>query len=80
MLATQRQTVARFGMKDKTRFSYPDLDTKCRTTMARIKQVLNERRLAYLGAAKLLANAPPVSVENPPLAVEESLEDTVKAP
>ena len=60
-------------MKDRTRFSYPDLDLKvllctmpsvhfaymritrqCRTTMARIKQVLNERRIACLGAAKLM--------------------------
>ena len=28
LLATQRQTVARYGMKDRTRFSYPDLDLK----------------------------------------------------
>lgn len=28
LLATQRQTVARYGMKDRSRFSYPDLDTK----------------------------------------------------
>jgi len=54
LLATQRQTVARYGMKDRTRFSYPDLDLKCRTSMARIKQVLNERRIACLGAAQLL--------------------------
>jgi hypothetical protein len=69
-------------MKDRTRFSYPDLNlkvwscmqllhislsvvlwvsyyTQCRTTMARIKQVLNERRIAYLGAAKLLEQGGP---------------------
>lgn len=28
--------------------------SQCRTTMARIKQVLNERRVACLGAAQLL--------------------------
>lgn len=30
LLATQRQTVARYGMWDRTRFSYPDLDRKVR--------------------------------------------------
>ncbi|KAF8296952.1 hypothetical protein DL93DRAFT_2068292, partial [Clavulina sp. PMI_390] len=69
LLATQRQTVARYGMWDRTRFSYPELDLKCRTTQARIKQVLNERRLAYLGASQVLGkiiarkNAAPKQVE-----------------
>lgn len=35
--------------------------TQCRTTMTRIKQVLNERRLAYLGASKLLAKTETVA-------------------
>lgn len=59
---------------------------QCRTTMSRIKQVLNERRVAYLGAAKILAPevetvAAPTEVDSIPVpSIADSHPITAAAP
>ncbi|KAF7365213.1 54S ribosomal protein l4 [Mycena venus] len=54
MLATQREEMRRMGL---ARERFPDANkvnsAKCRKTMARIKGIMNERRLAYEGAITL---------------------------
>jgi len=56
LLATQMQTAVRTGLIPSTSINARTKDIKCRKSMARIKQVLNERRLAYLGAVEMVAN------------------------
>ncbi|KAI5122807.1 hypothetical protein M0805_000149 [Coniferiporia weirii] len=46
LLATQRAEAKRLGVLDEY-VEIREKDTRCRKTMARIKQVLNERRIAY---------------------------------
>ncbi|EJC98097.1 MRP-L47-domain-containing protein [Fomitiporia mediterranea MF3/22] len=46
LIATQRQEAKRHGIFDE-QMDLREKDRTCRKTMARIKQVLNERRLAY---------------------------------
>ncbi|KAJ6584986.1 mitochondrial 39-S ribosomal protein L47 (MRP-L47)-domain-containing protein, partial [Mycena capillaripes] len=49
LLATQREEMRRFGLA-KDRFPAANA---CRKSMARIKAIMNERRLAYEGAVAL---------------------------
>jgi len=52
LLATQSEELRRLGVQSGLRNS-PEKMHSCRKTMARIKVVINERRLAYEGALKL---------------------------
>ncbi|KAF8134791.1 mitochondrial 39-S ribosomal protein L47 (MRP-L47)-domain-containing protein [Mycena galopus ATCC 62051] len=54
MLATQREEMRRMGLP-RTRFPHTNAvnTAKCRKSMARIKAIMNERRLAYEGAVVL---------------------------
>ncbi|KAF9509885.1 hypothetical protein BS47DRAFT_1348720 [Hydnum rufescens UP504] len=56
LLATQMLTARRLGLDPKQSISGPKKDVMCRKSMARIKQVLNERRLAYLGAVEVASD------------------------
>ncbi|KAJ6508783.1 mitochondrial 39-S ribosomal protein L47 (MRP-L47)-domain-containing protein, partial [Mycena sanguinolenta] len=49
MLATQREEMRRMGLN---RERFPP-ENACRKSMARIKAIMNERRLAYEGAVEL---------------------------
>ncbi|EUC54596.1 ribosomal protein subunit L4 [Rhizoctonia solani AG-3 Rhs1AP] len=53
LLATQATEARRMGVDARLFTNGPRRDLRCRKSMARIKQVLNERRLAYDGAVKL---------------------------
>ncbi|KAJ7780690.1 mitochondrial 39-S ribosomal protein L47 (MRP-L47)-domain-containing protein [Mycena maculata] len=53
VLATQREEMRRMGVL-KRRISTHALTMRCKKSMARIKGVMNERRLAYEGAAALV--------------------------
>ncbi|KAJ7675827.1 mitochondrial 39-S ribosomal protein L47 (MRP-L47)-domain-containing protein, partial [Mycena polygramma] len=54
MLATQREEMRRLGLPPR-RFPHANAvnSAKCRKSMARIKAIMNERRLAYEGAVEL---------------------------
>ncbi|KAK2465332.1 hypothetical protein APHAL10511_002686 [Amanita phalloides] len=54
LLATQKEETRRMGVSDTSFQVYAERVHQCRKTMARIKAVLNERRLAYEGAMKLV--------------------------
>ncbi|KAG8728912.1 54S ribosomal protein L4 mitochondrial, partial [Ceratobasidium sp. 423] len=53
LLATQAAEARRIGVDARLFTNVPKRDLRCRKSMARIKQVLNERRLAYDGAVKM---------------------------
>ncbi|KAK7046749.1 54S ribosomal protein l4 [Favolaschia claudopus] len=54
MLATQREEMRRMGLhKDKFPHSNAVNTAKCRKSMARIKAIMNERRVAYSGALQI---------------------------
>ncbi|KAG2001817.1 hypothetical protein CC2G_013016 [Coprinopsis cinerea AmutBmut pab1-1] len=53
LLATQREEARRMGIKINLQ-AQTVMAGACRKTMARIKAVMNERRLAYQGAVKLI--------------------------
>lgn len=53
LLATQKEEVRRMGVTSTDLQVSKEKVRHCRKTMARIKAVLNERRLAYEGAMKL---------------------------
>ncbi|KAF9463039.1 mitochondrial 39-S ribosomal protein L47 (MRP-L47)-domain-containing protein [Collybia nuda] len=54
LLATQKEEVRRMGVTDTGRQVSLDRVHQCRKSMARIKAVINERRLAYEGAVRLV--------------------------
>ncbi|KAM6494342.1 Mitochondrial 39-S ribosomal protein L47 (MRP-L47) domain containing protein [Amanita muscaria] len=54
LLATQKEEARRMGISDTGLQVSAERVHQCRKTMARIKAVLNERRLAYEGATKLI--------------------------
>jgi large subunit ribosomal protein L47 len=54
LLATQKEEARRMGVSDTGLQVSAERVHQCRKTMARIKAVLNERRLAYEGALKLI--------------------------
>ncbi|KAL4258227.1 Large ribosomal subunit protein uL29m [Pleurotus pulmonarius] len=54
LLATQKEEARRMGIQNPSAWGSTKKATLCRKTMARIKYVLNERRLAYEGAVKLV--------------------------
>ncbi|KAF8627385.1 hypothetical protein AX17_006200 [Amanita inopinata Kibby_2008] len=54
LLATQKEEARRMGVSDTGLQVSAERVHQCRKTMARIKAVLNERRLAYEGAMKLI--------------------------
>ncbi|CAE6537827.1 unnamed protein product [Rhizoctonia solani] len=53
LLATQAAEARRIGVDARLFTNMPKKDLRCRKSMARIKQVLNERRLAYEDAVKM---------------------------
>ncbi|KAH7336769.1 mitochondrial 39-S ribosomal protein L47 (MRP-L47)-domain-containing protein [Rhizoctonia solani] len=53
LLATQASEARRMGVDARLFTNVSKRDLRCRKSMARIKQVLNERRLAYDDAVKL---------------------------
>ncbi|KAF8798950.1 MRP-L47-domain-containing protein, partial [Phlegmacium glaucopus] len=53
LLATQKEEVRRMGVTNSELQVSGEKVRNCRKTMARIKAVLNERRLAYVGAVEL---------------------------
>ncbi|KAF9475657.1 MRP-L47-domain-containing protein [Pholiota conissans] len=53
LLATQKEEARRMGVMNASLQVSMDKVRQCRKTMARIKAVLNERRLAYEGAVQL---------------------------
>jgi len=55
LLATQKEEARRIGVRNPLAYTSYSKVFQCRKTMARIKFVLNERRLAYEGALRLLA-------------------------
>ncbi|KAF8631055.1 hypothetical protein AX15_002661 [Amanita polypyramis BW_CC] len=54
LLATQKEEARRMGVSDTTLQVSAERVHQCRKTMARVKAVLNERRLAYEGAMELI--------------------------
>jgi len=54
LLATQKEEARRMGLNDPTVQVSSVRVQQCRKTMARIKAMLNERRLAYEGAMELI--------------------------
>ncbi|KAF4617142.1 hypothetical protein D9613_005937 [Agrocybe pediades] len=64
LLATQREEARRMGVSH-SELQVPMAKVRnCRKTMARIKMVLNERRLAYEGARKLAEQEAEQALEN----------------
>ncbi|KAF8158155.1 mitochondrial 39-S ribosomal protein L47 (MRP-L47)-domain-containing protein [Crassisporium funariophilum] len=53
LLASQKEEVRRMGVTNSSMQVSIDKVRNCRKTMGRIKAVLNERRLAYLGAVEI---------------------------
>ncbi|KAH7885347.1 mitochondrial 39-S ribosomal protein L47 (MRP-L47)-domain-containing protein [Phlebopus sp. FC_14] len=47
LLATQREEARRMGVQSSETISAPAMDKLCRKSMARLKYVINERRLLY---------------------------------
>ncbi|CAE6483773.1 unnamed protein product [Rhizoctonia solani] len=83
LLATQAAEARRIGVDARLFTNGPKRDLRCRKSMARIKQVLNERRLAYDGAVKLFKEgvAPElVQAEVVPVEPKASLYEAEPAP
>jgi large subunit ribosomal protein L47 len=67
LIATQKEEGRRMALPRQRAYFVNSKVYRCRKTMARIKYVLNERRLAYEGALRLLAEQQAAeSTLNPP--------------
>ncbi|KAG8754597.1 54S ribosomal protein L4 mitochondrial [Ceratobasidium sp. 428] len=75
ILATQEHEARRMEIDDRSFTSVNQRDRRCKKSMARIKQVLNERRLAYDQAVKLHQDG--VTPEQLAAAEEARLDDTI---
>ncbi|CAE6489866.1 unnamed protein product [Rhizoctonia solani] len=78
LLATQAAEARRMGVDARLFTNVSKRDLRCRKSMARIKQVLNERRLAYDDAVKLFKEGvtpepEPVETETTPAEPKASL-------